>query len=148
MRPQTGFPRTCSPQRRTSEFSQELEAVACLGQRSATTWLRFLKDYCYTELKSLLKTHAYTHQRISLTGVEKRWAERARTRSQTSSRGVARCREGLGKCRQYLGGSLHMMNEGGREGMSLLNPWGLSCPGVLCLYCAQSCLTLCDPHGL
>lgn len=98
--------------------------------------LGFFKDYCYTELKSLLKTRAYTHQRISLTGVEKRWAERGRTGSQTSSRGCARWGEGLGKCRRYMGESLHMMSEGGREGMSLLNPWGLSCPEVLCLYCA------------
>ena len=35
---QTRFHRTFSPQRRTSEFSQDLEAgVACFGQRSATT---------------------------------------------------------------------------------------------------------------
>ena len=109
------------------------------------TW--FFKDCCYTELKSSLKARAYAHQRTSLAGVEKRWAERGRTGSQTSSRACARWVRGW-ESADSVEKTLHMMSEGGREGMSLLNPWGLSCPGVLCLCCAQSCLTLCDPHGL
>lgn len=52
--------------------SRELEAAVYLEQRSEIIWLRFLKDYCYTELQSLLKTHTHIQQRTSLTGLETR----------------------------------------------------------------------------